>query len=137
MGFRSHILPACHHKAAPCHRRDTIKIPPCVCPAQAQVERSLTAAQVGICSVFLKKLTKEENRTKQSSTNSSSVMEEKIIILERLSHEARFLSQRYNQLNNQWPYAIVTTAVFCLKISCAPNEIYSLTGKSNGDAASG
>lgn len=64
-------------------------------------------------------------------------MEEKLIILDRLSHEATFFTQIYNQPNNQWPYAIVTTAVFCLKISCAANEIYSLTGKSNGDAAAG
>lgn len=64
-------------------------------------------------------------------------MEENITISDRLSHEATFSSQIYNQANNQWPYAIVTTAVFCLKISCAANEIYSLTGKSNGDAAAG
>lgn len=32
---------------------------------------------------------------------------------------------------------IFTTAVFCLKISYAANEIYSLTVKTNGDAAAG
>lgn len=79
---------------------------------------------------------KKKTEPNKAGFNSSSVMEEKII-LDRLSHEATFFSRRYNQLNNQWPYAIVTTAVFCLKISCAANEIYSLTGKSNGDAASG
>lgn len=79
---------------------------------------------------------RKKTEPNKADFNSSSVMEEKII-LDRLSHEATFFSQRYNQLNNQWPYAIVTTAVFCLKISCAANEIYSLTGKSNGDAAAG
>lgn len=32
---------------------------------------------------------------------------------------------------------IFTTAVFCLKISYAANEIYCLTVKTNGDAAAG
>lgn len=61
------------------------------------------------------------------------------IILQRLPHEGTlfFQQQNHQHLNNQWPYMLFTTAVFCLKISYAANEIYCLTVKTNGDAAAG